>query len=93
MITADEVKNAMIAQGIERVDHHDCGICGGMVAYVREGENLYFDPHCGCAGYGPLEPRTWEDAADWINMQNAEWQQKIAAKFGVDISESTLTRV
>lgn len=83
MVTADEVKTAMIAEGIESVDHHDCALCRGMVGYVREGEELFFDPHCGCAGDGPLEPRSWQEVADWINTQNSEWQIKIAAKFGL----------
>lgn len=84
MITADEVKNAMIAKGIGGVEHHDCSICHGTVSYVRQGARLFFDPHCGCAGDGPLEPRTWQDAADWINMQSPEWQVKIAGRFGIE---------
>lgn len=90
MVTADEVKNAMIANGIQEVEHHDCAICGGMVGYVRRGEQLFFNPHCGCAGSGSLEPRSWQDATDWINMQNAEWQVKIAAKFGLELSTAII---
>lgn len=86
MVTADEVKNAMIAKDIETADHHDCSFCGYMCKYVRRGNDLFFDRGCHCTYGGTgLEPCPWQDAADWINTQNGEWQKKIASKFGIDI--------
>ena len=85
-ITGEQLKQAMIAANITRVDHHDCGICGYMTAYVRQGELLYFDPGCDCSFRGALEPRPWEWAARWVNEQDAEWQIKLAAAFGLQIA-------
>jgi len=60
-----------------------------MVFYSRDGEQLYFNPGCGCS-WSPREPRSWDDAAVWINMQTSvEWRNKIAARFGIDLEEQT----
>ena len=83
MFTGDQVEEAMIEKEIEQVDHHECGICGVMVYYSRIGDQLYFNPGCGCSYRGP-EPRSWQSAADWINMQsNEEWRNKLAQRFGL----------
>lgn len=86
-VTGQQVKDAMIAAGIETVDHHECGGCRYMVQYFREGESLFFDPSCNCtSGSGP-EPRPWESAADWINMQSRpEAKVQIAKRFGFQVS-------
>lgn len=84
-VTSEQVKAAALAAGIMRVDHHDCGGCGYMTAYLITPQgDLYFDPGCNCTyGYGP-EPRSWEDAADWINLQsNPHWRNVIASRFGL----------
>jgi len=85
-ITGEQVKTAMIEADIIRVDHHDCGGCGSMVFYSREGENLYFNPSCDCVSYyAPPEPREWEEAANWINMQSSEeWRTKLMKRFGLE---------
>jgi hypothetical protein len=87
MVTAEQVKQAVEAAGIERIDHHDCGGCGYMTAYLVQGGQLYFDPGCDCSRRGPAEPepRDWGDAADWINMQSGEWAAKIAKRFGIEL--------
>lgn len=82
-VTGQQVKDAMIAGGITRVDHHDCGICGVMVFYFRDGEQLYFNSGCGCC-WSPPQPRDWEEVANWINMQNDEWRKKIMLRFGLN---------
>ena len=85
MITGQKIKEAMIAKGIDRVNHHDCGLCGDMVFYSRIGEQLYFNSGCGCSRYWtPPEPQSWDDAANWINMQNDEWRGKLSQQFGLD---------
>jgi hypothetical protein len=79
----NEVRDAMIAADITEVPHHDCGGCGVWVKYLRHGEQLYFGPGCGCSWSNP-EPRSWADAADWLNMQSRpDIQQKLAARFGL----------
>jgi hypothetical protein len=84
VVTGEQVRVAMIANKINYVDHHECGGCGAMVYYSREGDQLYFNPQCDCGGYSSPEPREWEDAAGWINMQsNTEIKNKLAKRFGV----------
>lgn len=81
-VTGEEVKAAMIAANITRVDHHECGGCGHMVFYSRIGEFLYFHPACDCS-YSLPEPREWESAAGWINMQSySNHKAKLRAAFG-----------
>lgn len=86
-VTGEEVKAAMIASDIEHVDHHDCAICGEVVFYSRNGENLFFNPGCGCS-WSPAQPRSWDDPADWINMQRTpEVRNTIRALFGLPLEE------
>jgi hypothetical protein len=88
-VTGEEVKTAMVAAGIERVDHHDCGCCGMMVYYHRENDQLFFNPACDCVWhYSPPEPRSWDEAADWINMQSdPKWNADLRARFGLTAAE------
>lgn len=90
MVTGEQVRDAVAKAGISRVEHHDCGGCGYMTAYLIEDGNLYFDPGCFCGRTVQPEPRSWDSAADWINMQSRTGQYgdvaaKIAAKFGLDL--------
>lgn len=88
MVTGEQVKIAMIAAGIEIVDHHECSMCGVMVRYERQGENLFFNGGCGCSDSG-TQPRTWQSAADWINMQsNVLIKAEIAKSFGLNIGDN-----
>lgn len=89
MVTGAQVKEAAEKAGITRVDHHDCGGCGVMVYYSIHDGHLLFNPACGCS-YSPPEPRSWQSAADWINMQKREgkWGDvgaKTAAQFGLTL--------
>lgn len=69
MITGEQVREAMIAAGITVVNHHECSICGVPVCYFRVDDRLYFDSSCDCASSTPRQS-SWEEAADWINMQS-----------------------
>ena len=84
MITGEQVRQAVASAGIERIEHHECSMCGYKCAYiVREG-NLYFDPGCYCSGGVGLSPRSWQDAANWIGIQrDDEHRQRIASLFGL----------
>lgn len=83
MVTGEQVKAAMMAANISIVNHHECSICNQMVFYVRNGEQLFFAPGCGCS-WSPAEPVSWERAADFINMQtNIEIRNKLRAAFGL----------
>lgn len=84
-VTGEQVRAATLAAGITRIPHHDCSICGTWVCYLVHGGNLFFDAGCGCSDFdGEPTPRTWESAAEWINMQSQEQHAvRIAAKFGL----------
>lgn len=86
-VTADQLKDAMIEKGIFVVDHHPCGLCGYMTKYVRSGNRIWFDRGCDCMGNGQnFETRSWQDAANWINMQsNPAVQQRLAREFGLEV--------
>lgn len=89
MVTADEVRDAAKAAGITRIDHHDCGLCGHMVYYAVHQGHLFFNGGCRCS-WEPPRPCSWQDAADYINMQSrtGEWGDvaaKIAKGFGLDL--------
>lgn len=93
MVTGEQVKEAAEKAGITRIDHHDCGGCGMMVFYSIHGGQLYFNPGCGCS-WSPREPRSWESAADWINMQSRSGEYgdvgaRIAAKFGIKLESAS----
>lgn len=85
-ITGEQVKKAVMAANIKTVNHHECSICGCMVRYVVDDGDLFFDPSCFCSSWMTgYEPRTWDDAANWINMQSDEkWRVEIARRFGID---------
>jgi len=86
MITGTQVKEGMENANISEVEHHRCGLCNYKTRYVRKGEELYFDSGCDCTHRYNLEPRSWDSAADWINMQsNTEIKTKLAQMFGLQL--------
>lgn len=81
-VTADEVKSAMISSELYRINHHVCGFCGYMTAFIREDQRLFFDPGCHCIITGWRDV-SWQDVADWINMQsNLQIQQQLMTRCG-----------
>jgi hypothetical protein len=89
-VTGAEIERAVTEAKILRIEHHDCGMCGYMTSYLVNRGELFFDAGCDCVRYAP-PPRlvSWDDAADWINMQSsAEWKTKIAKSFGIDLAAS-----
>ena len=86
-VTADQVRDAALAAGVKFVESHPCSFCGVVVGYhIRDGE-LYFDSGCDCC-YNPnsCQPRDWQSAADWINMQSHEEHAlRIAKAFGLEL--------
>jgi len=84
-VTPEEVKAAVIAASLTRIDHHDCGGCGAMVYYSIVDGNLFFNPACDCGSYwSPPQPRDWSEASDWINMQSDLFKDQLARRFGLD---------
>lgn len=88
-VSANEVRDAVLAAEIHFIPHHTCGLCEGMVAFfVSQNGTLFFDPSCDCSSRVRVEPRSWQDAADWINMQsNPEVRIGVAARFGLVLTE------
>jgi hypothetical protein len=87
-VTAEQVRDAALTAGITSVESHPCSFCGVVVGYrIRDGE-LYFDSGCECC-YNPnsLQPRDWQNAADWINMQTHDEQARhVATAFGLNLN-------
>ncbi|MDQ3649702.1 MAG: hypothetical protein M3458_05355 [Acidobacteriota bacterium] len=55
-----------------------------MTAYLRQGNELFFDPGCDCTGGAPLEPRSWDSVAEWINIQSdSDARESLARSFGL----------
>jgi hypothetical protein len=82
-VTGDQVREAMQAAGITYVEHHACGLCGYMTNYQVIDGALYFYPGCDCS-YGPRERRSFQDAADWINMQSSDTARaRLLQRFGL----------
>ena len=89
-VTADQVKEAVAKAGLTKIDHHDCSLCGVMTCYtVRDGE-LFFNSACGCS-YSPPRHCSWDEAADYINMQTRKSEKwgdvgaRIAKQFGIEL--------
>lgn len=83
-VTGEEVRQAVTAAGIARVDHHKCSMCGYMTHYSVNDGQLFFNPGCHCGTWRGPEPKSWDDAAAWINMQSdPAWNVKLRAAFGI----------
>jgi hypothetical protein len=83
-VTAEEVEKSAHEHGLRFVKVRTCSICDAPIGYVFDDEAVYWDGSCNCLSrYTPPEPRTFQDVANLINMQNEEWKPKMAALFGV----------
>ena len=87
MIHDFEVKQAMIKANITSVFVRECSLCNYPLAYVRDGENIYFDSGCDCTRGGPnYSHRDWSDVSDWINSQVYEDRKnELMKKFGLEV--------
>lgn len=93
-ITGEELKRAAMAAKIVRVEHHACAGCNYMTAWIISSEgHLGFDTGCDCTYQaGGIEPRTWDDAARWVNMQtNGAVKEALLRSFGIDPDECEMT--
>ena len=88
-ITGQQVKDAVLAAGLTSIPHHACSICGCMTTYSISSGHIWYNPTCSCASYRSwLQPRTWQDAADWINMQENEMARtEIMQRFGLTVTQ------
>lgn len=83
-MTANEIETAVNSAGITQIDHHDCGFCGYMTAYMIDNGEVYFDPGCHCIGNTGWRRSSFQDLADWYNMQsNDEVRARLREAFGM----------
>jgi len=87
-VNGEQVKTAAMTANIRTIEHHSCAICGYMTRYIHDDGRLFFDAGCYCGRtMSNLEPRSWDEAANWINMQSNEAVRvNIARRFGIDLT-------
>ena len=70
----EHFKEAVKRLGISRWNVWNCSMCGYECGFVfRNDDSVFYDPGCGCVTHNvPLEPRTWEDVANFYNIQKNE---------------------
>ncbi len=87
-VTGEEVKEAVLIADINHIENHSCSLCGEMTYYFVAGKELYFNSACDCSAYSkiaPPRPCSWQEVADWINMQSKpESKISIAKQFGME---------
>lgn len=76
-VTATQVKAAIRKKyGMGFIPHHECGICEATVGYYQNSDtDLWFDSSCDCGGGGG-HCATFQDLANFINMQTNENARK-----------------
>lgn len=84
-VTHDEVRDAVAAAGITRIDHHKCSLCGIMTFYSVNHGKLFFSSSCDCPRYwSELSELPWSDASNWINTQDNDVSKAtLAIAFGI----------
>lgn len=90
MITAEQVKEAVLKAGVTEIEDHPCHFCGYMTKFSIVNGIIWYDSGCFCTATRDemsgehWETRTWQSIADWINMQdNEEARKMVAGKFGL----------
>lgn len=77
-ITAEQVAAAVKDKGYHRVHVHNCSMCDYPCGYIFDGGDVRYDSGCDCTGRYQVHRRSYEDVADWVNMQSSpEWREKI----------------
>jgi hypothetical protein len=81
-VTAEEVKKAMVAGFIRRVELWNCDRCARAIYYQREIDQLYMHGGCGCE-WQRAKLVSWQEAADYINNQSEALRERVARDFGI----------
>lgn len=83
-LTGEQVARAIERAHITTVLHHDCGGCGHWVRYRIEPNGVFFDANCNCGSWSSLRRESFQDIADWYNMQrNDSAKKEIAERIGL----------
>jgi hypothetical protein len=70
-VTGRQIKEAMIANKITKVDYHQCPHCDWRLHFLRKGNRLFFDSGCKCTRKASLLRReNWDALAKWINLES-----------------------
>lgn len=64
-----------------------CSLCGYLLAYIFEGNTVRYDAGCYCVVYQRIEPRSWDEVADFYNMQSCPATVKEFDEFWSFVSE------
>ena len=80
-MTLDEQVQALRAKFGDRIPHHTCGLCGVMVAYQFVGEQLFFDPSCGCTSGDSLQQRDISDFHQFLGMNPGLTERYLAGTY------------
>lgn len=84
-LTAEEVKNAVLANGIKFIMHHKCGVCQDFVGFVIRDGTPFFDSSCDCASSG-MRPYTWEYVTEFIDTTDDETRSRLKKLIGITSS-------
>lgn len=77
-VSPNQVKAAVAAAKRKFWKVHDCSMCGYPCGYLFNDDEVAYDSGCDCVRYSPvIQPRTYADVANQINMQNDEWRKKL----------------
>lgn len=56
-----------------KLNIHDCSLCGYPCGYLSDGDNLFYDSGCYCVSYSPnVRGRSWHELDDYFNQPG--WQ-------------------
>jgi hypothetical protein len=85
MITAEEVKTAMLATGKRFFPVRSCSLCGVDIGYILgEDGSVAFQTSCGCVSYYHSHPSSFQDVADFLNRNlHRSSYERLCRGFGV----------
>lgn len=72
MKTGEDFKKQALKHNISYWIMRNCSICDYPLKYVFENGEVYFDSSCNCTNFYNLQLRSWENVANYYNMQTDE---------------------
>jgi hypothetical protein len=78
-MTVEDQVNALREKLGDRIDIHDCTICGFWCGYVFVGDRVFYDNECACSSYShPPEPRELQELYEFLEMNPTWTERKLA---------------
>lgn len=87
LVTAEEVKELVDKAGMKRFSIHHCGFCKypcGFLFYAFEEHEVVYDNGCDCVTYDGLRVSSWQELADFINIQTSTAAQGLLDRLSRD---------